>query len=342
MDACFELPKDRLQGNDLQALAREIAAGRVDKERIILLLRGLAAKGLDSEDIRILAQAFREATVPVHTCHSTVLDLCGTGGGSPRTFNISTAASFLAAGAGVAVAKHGNRSNAGLSGSADVMEALGVRLKLDARSAGAVLDAIGITFLFAPSFNPAMRHAAAARKEVGGKTVFNVLGPLLNPVVAERRQLIGVYEPRLLELLPPVLDDLGTKRALLAHGHPDLDEVSTLGPTQIALVKNGSVDRFVIHPQEFDLPLAKESDLRDRSAMSSAILIRQILYGIENGPARQVVLLNSACALVAAGRCADVDQGLRLAEHAIDNGRAAKRMERLIDLSRRDWSTGVS
>jgi anthranilate phosphoribosyltransferase len=322
------------QADDLRQFAERMVAGAASKEEIKEMLLALARSGVTSGDVLALAQAFQGASLPAHTRFAVVADLCGTGGGVARTFNISSAASFVVAGCGVPVAKHGNRSNAGQSGSADVVEALGARLALPPGRASSLLDRIGYAFFFAPSFNPAMRHAAAARKELGGKTVFNLLGPLLNPVRARRRQLIGVYDPEGLDLLPPILGDLGIERGMVVHGSPGIDEASTMGPTEAVLVAGGSADRFTIHPREHGLELATIQDLGDRSPMSSAVLVRRLLHGEEVGPARDVVLLNAACGLMAYGRAQDVDQGVRMAERAVDSGRAAKRLERYVSASR--------
>lgn len=328
-DATIAQGRERLSG-----LASEIVSGRASKAEMVAMLRSIEERGLTSDDVLDLAMAFRQATVQVETCHEVVADLCGTGGGSVRSFNISTAASFVVAGCGVPVAKHGNRSNAGQSGSADVMEAAGARLVLSPQRAAALLDEVGIAFFFAPTFNPAMRNAAAARREVGGKTVFNVLGPLLNPVRARRRQLIGVYDRSLLDLLPPVLAPLGIERAILVHGRPGLDEVSTLGPTEAVLVERGKAERFAIDPMEYGYAHPDASQISDRSAMRSAILMSDILHGKQRGAPRDVVVLNAACGLLAFGRVSGIGNGIRMAEAAIDSGRAARRMEKYIALSR--------
>ena len=320
--------------DELQRLARRIASGSASESEIKQMLLEFGRRGLTPEEVLALAKAFQEASVPAYTSFPAVADLCGTGGGVLRTFNISTAASFVVAGCGVPVAKHGNRSNAGQSGSADVMEALGARLVMPTARTAALLDEVGFGFFFAPTFNPAMRNAAAARKEIGNKTVFNVLGPLLNPVRARRRQLIGVFDPELLELLPPILGQLGMERAMLVHGYPGIDEVSTFGPTDAVLVRGSSCDRFIIDPSELGLMRPGTEELSDRTPIRSAILIRAILQGERLGAAREVVLLNAACSLLVFGRAKDLEQGMRLAEHAIASGRAEKRMERYIALSR--------
>jgi anthranilate phosphoribosyltransferase len=323
------------QVDELSVLAQRIVAGQARKEEIKEMLLTLNQGVLTGRDILALASAFQEASVPAYTDFPVVADLCGTGGGMMRTFNISTAASFVVAGCGVPVAKHGNRSNAGLSGSADVMEALGARLRLNPIQASKLLDSIGYSFFFAPSFNPAMMNAAEARREIRGRTVFNLLGPLLNPVRARRRQLIGVSDPGLLNILPPILCHLGIERAMIVHGSPGMDEASTLGPTNAVLVEREHAEKFVIRPSELGMNIASPEDLADRTPMSCAMLVRELLNRGGSAPARDVVLLNAACALLAFGRVSDLHQGLRLAEHSLDSGRAAKRMERFVASSRR-------
>ncbi len=290
----------------------------------------LQEKGFNEDDLLALAGSFRRATVPVETVHPLVADLCGTGGGVFRTFNISTVSSFVVSGTGVPVAKHGNRSNAGASGSADVVEALGANINLQPTEAGRILDHVGITFLFAPLFNPAMKNASAARKLIGGKTIFNALGPLLNPAVARRRQLIGVYDAKLLDIIPPILAKIGTERALLVHGHPGIDEVSILGRTEAALVRDGTTERLVIDPEDHGLQLARSADITDRTPERSALLTREILSGEESGAAKDVVVLNAACALWVFGRVGDIDQGIALAEQAIDSGAAEEKLIRFV------------
>ena len=316
--------------SDVESIADRIVSGEAKVDEIASFLRNLQEKGFDEDDLLALARSFRKATVPVETAHSVVADLCGTGGGTFRTFNISTVSSFVVAGAGVPVAKHGNRSNAGASGSADVLEALGANIMLRPEEAGRILDEEGITFLFAPLFNPAMKNASAARKQIGGKTIFNALGPLLNPAMARRRQLIGVYDEGLLDLISPILERIGTERALLVHGHPDIDEVSSIGPTEATLVRDGASKRLVIDPTGLGLQLARPEDISDRSPERSALLTREILAGGENGPAKDIVVLNAACALWVFGRVGSIAQGKSLAERTIDSGAAEEKLLRFV------------
>lgn len=329
-------PSGATEHRSLKRFAQEVVKGSASHDRVVEVLRSLDRSGYGARDVLDLAMVFREATVPVYTRHPAVADLCGTGGGSARTFNISTAASFVVAGADVPVAKHGNRSNAGRSGSADVMEALGAVLPLTSRTAGAILDDLGVSFFFARAFNPAMRNAASARKAMRGKTIFNVLGPLLNPVQGRKRQLIGVYDPKLLDLLPPVLAPLDIERCLLVHGDSGMDEVSVLGPTRVALVQNGSLERFDFDPGTLGLRTASPEDIADRPAKESALLIRRVLEGEENGAPRDAVLLNAAFGLVAFGRCNEFAHAFRVAEHALDSRQALLKLDAFVARSRED------
>ncbi len=235
-----------------EILAERLVTGSFHRPDMIESLTEMARRGETSHEVAALATAFRRAAVPVRTAHPIVLDMCGTGGARFRTFNVSTIASFVVASLGIPVAKHGNRSNRGC-GSADVLESLGARISLAPEEASRALDRIGFAFLYAPAFHPAMRHAAPVRKEISTRTVFNMLGPLLNPVVAPRRQLIGVYSPKLLDILPPVLPEMGVQRALLVHGRPGMDEVSVIGSTEAVLVDGDRYERFLIDPREMGL-----------------------------------------------------------------------------------------
>jgi anthranilate phosphoribosyltransferase len=314
-------------------LAREIIAGDFDQEAVAARLMALAARGEGPEDILSMATAFREAAIAVPTQQAVVADLCGTGGAPFRTFNVSTAASFIVSSLGVPVAKHGNRSNRGPCGSADVMEALGARITLGPEEAGHLLDRLGFVFLFAPAFHPAMRNAAAVRRQIPTRTVFNLLGPLLNPVAARHRQLLGVYDPQLLQIVPPTLEALGTERALVVHGAPGMDEVSLLGPTRVAELVNGRIERYVLYPADFGFTPPDRKDLCDLPPALAAQAVREVLSGVP-GPRRNMVVLNAACALYAFGRASDIAVGVGLAERAIDSGAARRRLEAYVAASR--------
>jgi len=303
-----------------------IVEGSAPKEEIVDMLRDMNERGIDADDLQNLAAAFRRATLPATTRFPVVADLCGTGGGTVRTFNISTIASLVVAGAGVPVAKHGNRSNAGRCGSADLIEALGADLRLSPSECGDILDAVGFGFFFAQKCNPAMRNAAEARKEVGGSTVFNVLGPLLNPVLARRRQLIGVYDRSLLDPIAKALDAVGVEGAMLVHGNPGMDEVNILGQTEAVLVEEGALDRFVIDPSDLGFNLGAARALADRPPAESAELALSILSGDERSTPRDAVVLNAGCGLRAFRRSGSIEEGIRLAEHSIDSGSALRKL----------------
>jgi len=313
-------------------LARELVSGRFDHAAASARLAAMAARGESEEEVLAFAQAFREAAVPVTTRHPVVVDLCGTGGAAARTFNVSTAASFIVASLGVPVAKHGNRSSH-LCGSADVMEALGARIALSPWEASRTLDEMNYTFLFAQAFHPAMRHVAPVRRSLGTRTVFNLLGPLLNPVAARRRQLIGTYSPALLDLLPPVLRALGVERAMVVHGHPGTDEVSIVGTTQVAELRDGRVHRYAIDPARLGISPPADGAVEELPPPEAARAVREVLAGVP-GPRRNMVMLNAACALYVAGRADDLERGLDLAEAAVRTGAALRCLDEFVRRSR--------
>lgn len=311
-----------------EALADRLVSGEFTSSEVVPPLTEMARRGETAEEIVALATAFRRAAVPVRTRHPVVLDLCGTGGASFRTFNVSTIASFVVSSLGVPVAKHGNRSSRGC-GSADFLESMGARLALSPEEATASLDRMGFAFLFAPAYHPAMRNVVQVRREIGTRTVFNMLGPLLNPVTAHRRQLIGVYSPRLLDLLPPVLQDMGVERALLVHGRPGMDEVSVVGPTSAVLVDGDRVERFLIDPREMGLFHPDPSDIRELPSSLSSRAAMEVLGGTK-GAKRDMVVLNAACGLFAFGAYGDLDLAVRRCESAIESGRAMAKMQEYV------------
>ncbi len=260
-----------------------------------------------------------------------ILDTCGTGGTLRETFNISTAAAVLAAACGVRVVKHGNRSASGRSGSADVLERLGVKLELPPDQLRACLDAANICFAFARSHHPAMKFVAAARTSLGIPTIFNVLGPLTNPGGA-KHQLLGVFSPELTDRLATVLRELGSNRAWVVHAEDGLDELSTLGPTRVSELKDGDVRSWTFDPQSLGIPYARLSDLRASSAEESADIIGRIMIG-ELGPPRDIAALNAAAALVVAEKAEDLKDGLARVDEAIDTGRARETLEKLVRTS---------
>lgn len=319
----------------LSSLAEEMVAGRASHDEMVSTLTTLAAKGETAEQIRAFAEAFAAASTKVQTKHHTVMDLCGTGGATFRTFNVSTISAFVVAGCDVPVAKHGNRTSNGVCGSADLLTALGANAVIGPDLAERMLDEIGITFLFAPHYHPAMRNVAAVRKEVGSKTVFNVIGPLMNPVEADKTQLMGVYDPRLLDILPGIMNDLGIRRALIVHGFPGMDEVSTLGTTQAVLLDRGRTERSDIDPRTLGFDPPRPEVISELYPELAAKVARRVLSG-SPGPRRDIVVLNSACALLACDRVRSIEDGIEVACKSIDSGKAMQKLTEFVDLSRTD------
>jgi anthranilate phosphoribosyltransferase len=273
--------------------------------------------------------------VPVpHEAPEVLVDTAGTGGGAVTTFNISTAAGLVAAGAGVIMAKHGNRSFTSRSGSADVLEALGVAIDLAPERMGEVLAEVGIVFMFAPLLHPAMRYVAPVRRGLGIPTIMNILGPLTNPAGA-RRQVVGVADPRLLGLLVEALATLGHERALVVHGAPGMDEVSPSGPTRVAELREGRVTEREITPATLGLAPEPIEGLRGGEPDENARVIRRVLEGREGGAARSVVVLNAAAAIYVAGRAATLEEGVGEAQQSIDSGAARRTLEALVEASNR-------
>ncbi|MFE6038118.1 anthranilate phosphoribosyltransferase [Streptomyces sp. NPDC056452] len=297
-----------------------VLGGEATPGQIAGFAMALSARRADIEEIVGLVATARAFGARL-TGDGRVLDTCGTGGDGHDTFNISTTAAVVAAACGVPVAKHGNRSASSACGSADVLEALGVRIDLGPEQAAACLAEVGITFLFAPVFQPAFRYAAGPRRELGVRTVFNVLGPLCNPAGA-RYQTLGVSDPSLLEVMAEVLHRLGTERALVFCADDGLDELSTCSPSRVVELTDGTTTSYRLDPADLGLAPATLADLRGGDAAANAETVRRILAG-EPGPRRDIVLLNTAAALRAAGRCEDWSAGIARAAEAIDSGRAA-------------------
>ena len=299
--------------------------GEPTPAQVSAALTALRMRGETVEEITAFARAMRAAALPFPHPHD-VIDTCGTGGDGQHTWNISTAAALVLAGAGLKVAKHGNRALSSRSGSSDVLSVLGVDLMASVGQQRAALDEAGICFLFAPAFHGAMRHVGPIRAEIGFRTVFNLLGPLCNPALA-RRQVMGVYEPALLEPLVEVLGRLGATRAWTVHGE-GLDELTTTGPTEVAEWRDGSVRRFQITPADAGLPVAEIESLRGGDAETNAEALRALLNGAK-GPYRDIVLLNAAAAFVVADVAADLKAGVAIAERSIDDGKASAALEAL-------------
>jgi anthranilate phosphoribosyltransferase len=326
-----------LEGRDLsRAQAREVMGeimeGKATPAQIGGFLVALRLKGETAAEIAGCAEAMRAHVLAVKPRRSDLVDTAGTGGDGAGTFNISTAAALVAAAAGAAVAKHGNRAVSSASGSADVLEALGFELELPAQRIERSIDELGFGFLFAPSHHPAMRHAAPVRKELAARTVFNVLGPLTNPAGA-RAQVVGVYAPELVETIATVLARLGSQRAFVVHGAGGIDELSPAGPNLVCEVSGGKVRRREIDPKEFGVPRCRAADLGGGSPAENAATIRDVFAGAK-GAKREAVLLNAGGAIAAGGHARGLEDGYRIAAEALDSGAAGERLDALIAFSR--------
>jgi anthranilate synthase/phosphoribosyltransferase len=320
-----------LSGEEAEAVMGQIMAGEATPAQIGAFLTALRLKGETVEEITGCARAMRRSAIPVRPQRGDLVDTCGTGGDRTGTFNISTTAAFVVAGAGLAVAKHGNRSVSSHCGSADVLEALGVNLELTPEQVAHCIDEVGIGFLFAPRLHPAMKHAIGPRREMGVRTIFNILGPLTNPAGATR-QIMGVYDANLTSPLAQVLGRLGAQAAFVVHGANGLDELSTTGINRVSHLREGWVKDFALDPAELGLPEARLEDLRGGTAEENAQITQAILAG-ERGPRRDVVLFNAAAALVAGGAAGDFEEGLQRAAEAIDSGSAREKLESLVAFS---------
>ncbi len=308
----------------------EIMEGEVTPAQFGAFVVALRLKGETVDEIAGLAKTMRAKAIRV-TVADPVIDVVGTGGDGLNTFNISTAAAFVVAGAGLKVAKHGNRAASSQCGSADVLEAVGVKFDLTAEQVQKCIEEVGIGFMFAPAFHPAMKYAAPPRREIGIRTVFNILGPLTNPAGATN-YLLGVADGALVEKLTLVLQSLGCNHAMVVHGKDGLDEITTAGETQVCELKEGSINNYTISPKDFGLPTASLDSLKGGTADENAALLRSILSG-NPGPQRDVVLMNAAAALVAGDKAKTVRQGMDLAKEALDNEQALAKLEQLIEFS---------
>jgi len=322
-----------LERAEARAVMAAIMAGEATPAQIAAFLVALRVKGETADEIAGCAEAMRDHALAVRPSRDDLVDTAGTGGDGQATLNISTAAALVAAAAGAAVAKHGNRAVSSASGSADVLEALGFALELPPERIARSIDELGFGFLFAPAHHPGFRHAAPVRRELGLRTVFNMLGPLTNPAGA-RAQIVGVYAPELVPTIAEVLLRLGARRALVVHGAGGIDELSPAGPNLVCEVVDGSVQRVELDPLDLGVERCPPDELRGGSPEENAAAIRAVLCGEERGGRRSAVLLNAAGALVAAGRAGDLGEGLALAAEAVDSGAAAQRLEELIAFSR--------
>ncbi len=322
-----------LTSAEAEAVMNEIMTGEATPAQIGSFLTALRVKGETVEEIAGCVKAMRANAIHVQPRATLLVDTAGTGGDGAHTFNISTTAAFVIAGAGVHVAKHGNRAVSSKAGSADVLMALGVNINLTPEQAAQCIDDVGIGFLFAPALHPAMKHAIGPRRELGIRTVFNILGPLSNPANANV-QLVGVYDPHLTNLMADVLQTLGGKAAVVVHGAGGLDELNTLGLNKVSEFNGAGMKHYDLDPQDYDLPRATIEDLRGGTPEENAAILRNILGG-ERGARRDTVLLNASAALSAAGVVSNLRDGIRLAAETIDASKALAKLDRLIEHTQR-------
>jgi anthranilate phosphoribosyltransferase len=331
-----ELVKQLLNKKDLtplqmQEVMREILNGAVDTAEIVAFLTSLNAKGETVAELTAAVNVMLEYVQPIIVDKPNILDTCGTGGDKLGTFNISTIAALVASGAGVTVAKHGNRSVSSKCGSADILEALGVKINMDTQKIKKCLDEIGIAFLFAPNLHLAMRQVMPARKQIAQKTIFNIIGPLINPARA-RHQLIGVYSQAWVRPLAEVLHNLGSKHVLVVHGADGLDEVTTTDKTFITEVKDGRLKDYEIIPEDFGFKRASLNDLLGGSIAQNVKIAQELLEG-KLGSRRDIVLFNAGCAIYAADRADSIAKGISLAQKSIDSKAALEKLKQLKECS---------
>ena len=311
---------------------RTIMRGEATPAQIAGFLVALRAKGETADEIAGCAEAMREHVLRVNPKRNDLVDIVGTGGDGANTYNISTAAALVAAGAGAAIAKHGNRAASSASGAADVLEALGFRLELPPARIEQSIDELGFGFLFAQAHHPAMKHAAPVRRELATRTVFNVLGPLTNPAGA-RALMLGVYSPALTRTLANALVQLGAERAYVVHGAGGIDELSPCGPNLVCEVENGSVREYELDPVDLGVDRCDPSELSGGEPASNAAALRAVLSGEDGGGHRSAVILNAAGGIAAAGHAEDLREGIARAREAIDSGAAAARLDELVEFS---------
>ncbi len=323
--------KKDLTSQEMQEVMQEILSGTTTTADIILFLTSLSSKGETVDELTAAVKIMLKYVTPIIVDRANILDTCGTGGDCRGTFNISTIAALVASGAGVTVAKHGNRAVSSKCGSADILEALGVNINLEREQLKKCLEEIGIAFLFAPNLHPAMKSVMAARKQIAQKTIFNILGPLINPARATN-QLIGVYARHWVRPLAEVLHNLGSRHVLVVRGEDGLDEVSTTQETFVAEACGEVVKNYSICPEDFGFARSKLSDLLGGSVQENALIAREILSG-KKGKKREIVLLNAGCAIYAADKAQSIAAGITLAKAALDSGAALKKLELLKESS---------
>jgi len=325
-----------IAGEDLSAeeaydVMNEIMDGGATDAQIAAFITALRLKGETVDEITAFTRVMREKATRIEHQAENVVDTCGTGGDGAHTFNISTAAAIVAAAAGAVVAKHGNRSVSSSCGSADVLKELGVNIEIEKEKVEKCIDEVGIGFLFAPLLHKAMKYAIGPRREIGIRTVFNILGPLTNPAGA-KAQLLGVYDGALTETMAAVLGNLGSTHVFVVHGEDGLDEISITSATKVSELKDGAVKTYTIQPEDFDLPLADLESIKGGDPAANAQIIRDIFAGAP-GPRRDILLLNAAAVITAADITKTIADGINTAREAIDSGKAAEKLQQLIDFT---------
>ena len=320
-----------LDSRTMSRVMEEIMGGKADTPQIVSFLEKLSQKGETAEELSAAVSVMRKFSVKVTALQPPVLDTCGTGGDAAGTFNISTIAAFVAAGCGITVAKHGNRSVSSLCGSADVLEALGVKIDLPLEKIEQCLNEAGIAFLFAPNLHPAMKYAFAARKQIGKRTIFNLLGPLSNPAQASH-QLVGVFDNRWTVIVASALLELGSKHALVAHGQDGLDEITTTDVTFVTEVYQQKLKSYELNPEDYSIKKSSSADLLGADPVTNAGLAMEILKG-SPGPKRDIVVLNAGAAIYVADNAASLKEGVELAKNSIDSGKALEKLEFLKKIS---------
>ena len=320
-----------LTGDQMQVVMEEIMTGKADTAGIVSFLVALNKKGETIEELTAAVVIMRRHVTKINVDKEVILDTCGTGGDRKGTFNVSTVVAFVASGCGITVAKHGNRSVSSCCGSADILEALGININMSAEKLEKCLNDVGIAFLFAPHLHPAMKYAMPARKQIGTRTVFNILGPLTNPAGATH-QLVGVYDPHWVDILAAVLGNLGTVHALVVHSKDGLDEITTTAKTYVCEEYKAKLNSYEIAPQDFGFPQVKLEDLKGGAVTENVKIVLDVLKG-KMGPHRDIVLLNSAAAIYIADKAKSIKEGIRLAAESIDSGRALKKLELLKEYS---------
>ncbi len=323
-----------LEENEVALIFEQMMNGEITESQIAAFLVALRIKGETIAEITGASRIMLDKATKLQHSFDNAVDLCGTGGDNHGTFNVSTTASFVVAGAGVPMAKHGNRSVSSPVGSADVLEALGININLDVKESEQCFDELGIAFLFAPVYHPAMKNVAVPRKEIGIRTIFNLLGPILNPAMV-KRQVMGVYAEALIEPIAKVLRNLGSEHAMVVHGSDSMDEITVTGPTSIAELRDGIVKTYQFDPSQIGIPKYKLEELKGgKDSNENADLVISILNGGETGAKRDITLLNAAAAISVSGIVPEFKEAFELAIESIDSGKALKKLEELKDFSK--------